>query len=81
MKMAAPEEAGMVESGSQSRRWVVRMRRPDLRWGKLGFSSDRRSTKERSEHSTSPGFSTGRPLPVICAGDSQFPAMTLLRRR
>lgn len=53
--------------GSQRRRWVVRMRRPDLKEGKLGSSSDSRSTAESSWHSTSLGRSTGRPLLVIDA--------------
>lgn len=47
---------------------MVRMRRPDLRWGILGFSSDRRSTEERRLLSISPEQRTGRPLAVSCAG-------------
>lgn len=70
----APEEA-VVESESHKRRWVVRMRRPDLRLGKLGRSSHSRSTAERSEHSISVGRRTGRPLPVSSAASRQFPAI------
>ena len=54
-------------SGSQRRRWVVRMRRPDLRRGKLGMSSHSRSTEERMEHSISFWRKTGRPLLVRSA--------------
>lgn len=56
---------------------MVRIRRPDLRWGKevLGSSSQRRSTPERKKHSISFGSSTGRPLPVILTGGKQLPAI------
>jgi len=72
---APPLEAS--DSGSQRRRWVVRIRRPDLRWGKevVGSSSQRRSTPERKKHSISFGSSTGRPLPVIFTGGKQFPTI------
>nr|GMD42488.1 subtilisin-like protease SBT4.15 [Ipomoea batatas] len=43
--------------------------------GNGGIGKPERSTMERSEHSTSPGCSTRRPLPVICASGSQFPAI------
>lgn len=61
--------------GSQIRRNVVRMSTPDLRWGKVGTSSDERSTADRVEHSTSPGLNTGRPLAVISAAGRKAPAM------
>lgn len=71
----ALEEVVVVESESHKRRRVVRMRRPDLRLGKLGRSSHSRSTAERSEHSISVGRRTGRPLPVSSAASRQFPAI------
>ncbi|MFS7943677.1 hypothetical protein Hanom_Chr06g00503061 [Helianthus anomalus] len=51
------------------------MRRPDLRGGRLGFSSLSRSTEGCRDDSTSPGRRTGRPLVVVSAGSSQFPAI------
>lgn len=69
------EEEVEEESGSQSRRWVVRMRRPDLRRGKLGRSSHSRSTEERKEDSISFWKRTGRPLLVISAAGSQLLAI------
>lgn len=53
----------------------MRMRRPDLKWGKVGLSSDRRSTADRREHSTSPDFNTGRPLAVSSAAGRNSSAM------
>ncbi|KAM1578004.1 hypothetical protein COP1_040082 [Malus domestica] len=77
--MAEAEEEAVavvvVESGSHKRRWVVRMRRPNLRCGKLGRSSHSRSTAERREHSISVGRRTGRPLVVSSAACRQFPAI------
>jgi hypothetical protein len=63
------EESG----GSQMRRWLVRMRRPDLREGKEGRSSHSRSAAETSERSISFGRSTGRPLPVCSTVESHCP--------
>lgn len=54
---------------------MVRMSTPDLRLGKVGKSSDKRSTAGRVEHSTSPGLNTGRPLAVISAAGRKAPAM------
>lgn len=68
-------EAGVVDSGSHSRRWVVRVSTPVLRRGKVGRSSHSRSTEERREHSISLGRSTGRPLVVSSTGGSEFPAI------
>lgn len=73
----AEEEAAAEVSGSHRRRWVVRTRRPDLKRGKLVFSSDSRSTEERMEHSISPGRRTGRPLAVSSAGGRNLPAIEL----
>lgn len=69
----------VVSDGIQRRRWVVRMTTPDLSWGKVGVSSDKRSTAERREHSTSPGFKTGRPLAVNSADGRKAPAMVNTR--
>lgn len=78
-KIWVTAESGMAEaaeedSGIHRRRWVVRMRRPDLRRGKAGSSSDSRSTGERREHSISFGRRTGRPLVVSSTVGRNFPA-------
>jgi hypothetical protein len=73
---ATAEEVVEVEEesgGSQMRRWVVRMRRPDLREGKDGRSSHSRSTTETSERSISFGRNTGRPLLVCSTVESHCP--------
>lgn len=71
VELEVEEESG----GSQMRRWVVRMRRPDLREGKEGRSSHSRSAAETSEHSISVGRSTGRPLLVCSTGESHCPTI------
>lgn len=60
----------------QMRRWVVRIKTPDLSDANWGLSSHSTSTEERSEDSTSPGSRTGRPLLVSCALRSHFSAIT-----
>lgn len=63
--------------GSQRRRWVVRIRRPDLKEGKMGSSSDSRSTPESNWHSTSLVRRTGRPLLVTDADGNKLLSLAI----
>lgn len=58
---------------------MVRMRLPDLRIGKLGFSSLIKSTEGWIEDSVSPERRTGRPDVVVSAGSNQFPAIVRVK--
>lgn len=56
-------ETAVKVGGIKMRRWLVKIKTPDFS-GENELSSDSRSTPERRLHSTSPEFSTGRPLSV-----------------
>lgn len=70
-------DVGVGDSGfgSQMRRWDVSMRIPDLRTGRLGFSSESKSIDGWRDDSISLGRRTGRPLVVVSAAGNHFPAI------
>ena len=59
------------------RRWVVKVRRPEVKGERFGWVEKlgSMSTEERRKHSTSSEESKGLPLVVSSADGSHFPAI------